>query len=67
MAGDEVLLVDGAPFAEIGSFKGKAGGIVRLQIRRSADAAPVIASVKVERLQPLETFLKAMSDSIRIV
>ncbi|MCR4283005.1 MAG: S41 family peptidase, partial [Bauldia sp.] len=67
MAGDEVLSVDGAPFAEIGSFKGKAGGIVRLQSRRSADAAPVIASVKVERLQPLETFLKAMSDSIRIV
>ena len=67
MAGDEILSADGAPFAEIGSFKGKAGVIVRLQIRRSADAAPVGASVKVELLQPLEAFLKAITDSVRVI
>lgn len=67
MAGDEILSVDGAPFAEIGSFKGKAGAIVPLQVRRTAGAAPITVSIQVQRLQPQEAFLKAISDSIRVV
>ena len=67
MAGDEILAVDGVPFHEIESFTGKAGEIVQLQVRRTADAAPIVVSVKVERLQPREAYLEAISDSIRIV
>ena len=39
MAGDEIVSVDGAPFAEIGSFRGKAGETAHLMVRRTADAA----------------------------
>jgi C-terminal processing protease CtpA/Prc len=66
-AGDEILAVDGAPFSEIGSFNGKAGKIVRLEVRRTAAAAPIAVSIEVQRLQPEETFLKAISDSVRVV
>jgi carboxyl-terminal processing protease len=67
MTGDEVLSVDGAPFSEIGSFKGKEGVTVAFEVRRRPDAAPIVVPVKVERLQPLETFLKAISGSVRMV
>jgi carboxyl-terminal processing protease len=67
MAGDQILAVDGAPFEEIGSFRGKAGEIVQLLVRRTADAAPIVVSVAVAKLQPQEAFLKAIADSIRIV
>ena len=67
MAGDEILAVDGAPFREIESFRGKAGEIVQLQVRRAARAEPIAVAVQVERLQPREAYLKAISDSIRVV
>jgi C-terminal processing protease CtpA/Prc len=67
MAGDEILAVDGAPFREIESFRGKAGKIVQLQVRRTVDAAPIVASVQVARLQPREAYLEAISESIRVV
>ena len=67
MAGDEIVSVDGAPFAAIGSFKGKAGDIVQVALRRTADAEPIVAAVKVEKLQPEETFLEAISDSVRVI
>jgi carboxyl-terminal processing protease len=67
LAGDEILSVNGEPFAEIASFSGKAGEIVQVALRRTEDSDPVITSVKVEKLQPEETFLEAISESIRVV
>ena len=67
IAGDEILAVDGTPFEEVGSFRGKAGEIVQLLVRRTADVRPISVAVKVEHLQPREAFLKAISDSIRVV
>jgi C-terminal processing protease CtpA/Prc len=67
MAGDEIVSVDGQPFSEIGSFAGKAGKSVGLVVRRTIGAEPRTVSVAVERLQPLETFLKAIGQSVRIV
>jgi C-terminal processing protease CtpA/Prc len=67
MAGDEILAVNGAPFQEIDSFRGKAGEIVQLSVRRTANADPIVVSVQVKRLQPREAYLKAVSDSIRVV
>jgi C-terminal processing protease CtpA/Prc len=67
MAGDEILSADAAPFAEVGSFEGKAGKTVHMEVRRAAATPAIVIPVKVERLQPERTFLKAISDSIRIV
>lgn len=67
LAGDEILSVDGAPFSEIGSFDGRSGETVQVEVRRAEGAAPFAVPVKVATLQPEETFLGAISDSIRIV
>ena len=67
MAGDEILSADGQPFAEIGSFKGKAGQVVSLSLRRTTDARPMTVPVKVARLQPGDTFVEAIADSAHVV
>jgi C-terminal processing protease CtpA/Prc len=66
-AGDEIISADGAPFAEIGSFKGKAGKAVALEVRHAADATPVTLTVGVERLDPMQTFMDAIRGSVRII
>jgi len=65
--GDEILAVDGAPFSEIGSFRGKAGRIAELRVRRTAGGAPISVKVQVERVQPGDAFVKAIEDSVRVV
>src|SRR5664279_2779770 len=62
VAGDEILSADGQPFSEIGSFKGKAGSTVSLEVRHRAGGTPVAISVGVENIKPLETYLKAITD-----
>jgi C-terminal processing protease CtpA/Prc len=66
-AGDEVLSADGKPFAEIGSFAGKAGGTVDLAIRRHAGEAPTTVTVGVAKIEPQQEFVDAIDKSIRIV
>jgi C-terminal processing protease CtpA/Prc len=66
-AGDEILSADGAPFTEIGSFKGKVGDTVNLELRRTADGAPVTMPVKVARIQPLDTYVAAIDASTRVI
>jgi C-terminal processing protease CtpA/Prc len=66
-AGDEILSADGAPFAEIGSFRGKAGETVDLELRRTADGAPVTVPGKVVRSQPLDTYVAAINGSARVI
>ena len=65
LAGDEVVSVDGQPFAEIGSFRGKAGGTAHLMVRREADAQPIAIDVPVEQIQPGDLFVKAISASVK--
>ena len=65
MAGDEILAVDGQPFAEIGSFANKAGQTATMTVRRQAGAEPIDVNVAVEQIQPGEAFLKAISASVR--
>ena len=65
--GDEIVSAGGKPFAEIGSFAGKAGGTVALQIRRRAGDAPTTVVVPVERIDPQQEFVDAISSSIRVV
>lgn len=67
LRGDEILAADGAPFAEVGSFRGKAGRTVTLTIRRSGDAAVTAYNVQVKDLEPSDTFIDAIGKSARIV
>jgi C-terminal processing protease CtpA/Prc len=67
LPGDEVLSVDGEPYDEIGSFRDKAGRSVEVRLRRSRGAEPMSVKVQVEKLRPLPTFEKAISDSASIV
>ncbi|OOG75030.1 carboxyl-terminal protease [Sinorhizobium sp. A49] len=64
--GDEMLSVDGLPYREIASFQGKVGQSVDIHLRRRADAAPTSIKVAVERLRPLQTFEKAIENSIAV-
>jgi C-terminal processing protease CtpA/Prc len=65
LTGDEIVTVDGAPFAEVGSFRGKAGGTAHLAVRRAAGADPIAIDVPVADIQPGDFFVKAISDSVR--
>jgi C-terminal processing protease CtpA/Prc len=66
-AGDEILSVDGKPFSEIGSFGGKSGKPVALEVKHTADAAPVTLTVGVEKLDPMQTYMDAIRDSVRVI
>ncbi len=65
LTGDEIVSVDGQPFAEIGSFRGKAGGTAHLMVRRTEDGQPIAIDVPVEEIQPGDLFVKAISDSVK--
>ena len=65
--GDEILSADGVPFQEIESFRGKIGKSVDLALRRAADQAPITIPVPVALLQPSETLVSAISNSVAIV
>jgi carboxyl-terminal processing protease len=65
--GDEILLADGAAFTEIGSFRGKAGNDVALTLRRKENGPELEIDVRVERLQPSQTLLEAISKSAKVV
>jgi carboxyl-terminal processing protease len=66
-AGDEILSADGKPFSEIGSFKGRAGSIVTMEVRHKAGDPPTIVPVGVEKIDPMETFMTAIRGSARIL
>jgi carboxyl-terminal processing protease len=66
LAGDEILGVDGAPFAPVHSFVGKVGQAVRLQIRREANGPPLEFAVTPRLLTGDEIFIEAMRASARV-
>jgi C-terminal processing protease CtpA/Prc len=65
--GDEIVRVDGEPYAPIASFQGTVGRAVTLEVRRAAAAALLAIPVPVERLQPRDLFLDTIRSSVRIV
>jgi carboxyl-terminal processing protease len=67
LVGDEILDVDGKPFAPVGSFDGKVGGTVTLHIRRAAGGPVLPIAMKPAWIEPAEAFLDAMSDGARII
>ena len=67
LVGDEIVTVDGAPYHEITSFRGKAGQTVEMRLRRRPGQEPVSVKVQVEQLKPLPTFEQAIADSATII
>lgn len=67
MPGDEILAVDGQPFSEIGSFRGKAGRTATVTVRRQAGGEPIDIAVGVEMLSPSRGFVSAIADSAEVI
>lgn len=67
LAGDEILAVDGKPFDEIGSFKGRRGQTATISLRRKEDAAPIDIQVTVTSIAPVELFDNAINASARMI
>ena len=65
--GDELLAVDGAPFAAMASFVGKVGQPVQVQVRRTADAPPITIAVTPQMQDPTTQFLDAMKASVEVI
>ena len=67
LLGDEIVSADDRPFRPVGSFRGKVGSPVSLQIRRASGAAPIAISVSPADLHPNEMFLRGLKDSARVI
>jgi carboxyl-terminal processing protease len=65
--GDEIVAVDGKPYAPIGSFVDRRGRPVTLAIRRVLDGPVLDVSVVPERIRPNQAFLRAMAASARVI
>jgi C-terminal processing protease CtpA/Prc len=66
LIGDEIMAVDGLPYHEIASFRGKVGRTVEVRLRRRAGADPMTVKANVELVKPLPMFEKAIADSASI-
>ena len=67
LTGDEILSADNRPFRPVGSFRGKVGSPVSLEIRRASGAAPIAISVSPADLRPNEMFLRGLKESARVI
>src|SRR5580693_6525154 len=60
LLGDEIMSADARPFLPVGSFRGKVGSPVSLEIRRASGAAPIAMSVSPADLHPNEMYLRGL-------
>jgi carboxyl-terminal processing protease len=67
MRGDEIVSVDGAPFAEIDSFRGREGKPVTVAVRREQDAGPRDILVTPADLPAAGTLVDAIARSAHII
>lgn len=65
--GDEILSTDGRAFEPVGSFRGKVGQKVTLQIRRTQDGGPLDIAVEPKSIDSADAFEKAMVEGARII
>lgn len=65
--GDEIVAVDGRPFAPIATFLNKRGTPVTLAIRRTIDGPVQEVVVVPDRIRPNRAYLTAMAESARII
>ena len=67
LTGDEIVSAENRPFRPVGSFRGKVGSPVSLEIRRASGAAPIAISVSPADLHPNEMFLRGLKESARLI
>src|SRR3984957_5965879 len=67
LRGDEIVSVDDRAFRPVGSFRGKGGSPVSLEIRRASGAAPITINVSPADLHPNEMFLRGLKESARVI
>lgn len=65
--GDEVVTANGAPFAPVDSFAGRAGEHVALRVRRARGAEPIAIDVVPQVEQPLAQHAQATRASARLI
>jgi carboxyl-terminal processing protease len=63
--GDEIIAADGTPFEPVGSFRGKVGKTVVLEVRRGCSGRQV--SVVPVDLEPNKMFLRGLETSARLI
>jgi len=67
LPGDEIVAVDGGPFAGVATFADKTGEAASVSIRRAEGTAPFFVDVAVEWLKPSESLVDAIRSSARII
>jgi carboxyl-terminal processing protease len=67
LLGDEIMSADARPFLPVGSFRGKVGSPVSLEIRRASGAPPIAIAVSPADLHPNEMFLRGLEASARLI
>ncbi|HWA49378.1 MAG TPA: S41 family peptidase [Dongiaceae bacterium] len=67
LVGDEIVDVDGKPFAPIGSFSGKVGQDVTMHIRRTADGPVEPITLQPSWISPADAFENAMEQGARVI
>ncbi len=67
LTGDEIVSADGKPFAPVGSFTGKNGSPVSLEIRREANGETRRIIVVPETIEPGDAFKSSLRESARMV
>ena len=67
LVGDEIVDIDGKPFAAVGSFEGKVGQTVTVHVRRAAGGEILPIAIRPVWIEPADDFENAMSDGARII
>jgi carboxyl-terminal processing protease len=67
LAGDEIVDVDGRPFAPVASFQGKIGTETSVAIRRTRDGPIQHIAVATQKIRPGSAYLQAMATSAKVI
>ncbi len=67
LVGDEIVDVDGKPFAPVGSFTGKIGQDVTMHIRRTADGPVESVALQPSWISPADAFENAMDQGAQVI
>jgi carboxyl-terminal processing protease len=67
LVGDEIVDVDGRPFAAVGSFEDKVGQTVTLHVRRAAGGDVLPIALQPVWIEPADAFESAMADGARLI
>jgi len=67
LRGDEIVSLDGRPYAGTRGLEGREGQKLRMVVRRAAGGPPLDLEVVPQRIRPNELFLEAMRGSARVI